>query len=38
MLFTMREEKIEQHTNGGGGKEIKTEESFLMIMSKLTVL
>ena len=26
MLFTMREEKIQQHTNGEGGKEIITKE------------
>ena len=38
MAFTMREEKIKQHTKGGGGKEIITKEDFLMIMSKLTAL
>ena len=41
MLLTIREEKIQQHKNEGGGKEIITKECkgrFFNIVPKLPVL
>ena len=41
MLFTIREEKIQQHKNEGGGKEIITKEykgRFFNIVPKFPVL